>query len=1106
MPIVRRNLTVHFQKSVTVTSSGVTPQSVEATVIPLQDASNAETVATYVGGAQTATATLLQDDNVIVFALVPSNFPGLSNPINYRIMWRVGGVTGRTVAYDFAMPDVDISFDELASTNSIIGSDAYLQQADLGVAGRVAKLNDEGKVIDAFGEPVATLFDVASVQGALNTAVTNLEQQAQTSHTAIYQTIDYNINAVNTSLNSTLQQAILGWDNNIKDERDSRVAGISTLNSALTSLSNSYNNTTSNFSSSISSINSTLVTKADIGDSGYIPLSQIPPEAITNWIPLQSASERLNLSYPDEIQLGDIVLTPTGVYGLTGVDPSITSSWYLLNHVLSVNGQTGTIVLTPSDVGAMAEDASIPTDRVTGLLSALDTLATKVTTTSLQNQVTAINNDSTIVRLGAEGQISNVLLDDYVAYVNVLGQITKKDGTVISDPTDRGVLSVNGKTEAVVLTASDVGAFPVNTPIEQANINGLVAALSSKADLSAGKVLLSQVPTLPQSQITALTSDLALKASLVGGTVPLVQLPDLPQGQITGLSAIIAGNQLTASSNAINRITGLESRVISLETTGGGGGGSATAVTSSVYWGGLSDDDVVEDFGTVTLASPFGIYASGPDAGKYYYNKNGVPSGDAAFPHITPGGHLKLYKWNESGPDDVEYATVDQLGGLSETVRLLGIDVAKKALATDLLVQKNRIDGLSTGKADLENDPANPSIKVLAAAQIPFSVKSNPKVVTSSTTMRNLTLGQVHVGDTCIVTGATGTGTYTLLGSNVSAINNVDGWALHPVPATGTAAGTVVSISGPSQVKILPDVTGNISLTASDIGAATTSALSNYVTSSAYTTGLSGKTSPADVNSAIGSSQSVRGRVDYVVQQFTVNGQTYAVNGLTIINGAPSGNIEAVDKDANSNNLIYPQNNALVLLTNQQDSRYNGIWKVNSGGAWLRVTDYNTGNRVYPGTLVIVNNRVPGGIGDVAGASNYTIWQNSNTLPAIIDGAGVDGGTAWKNLGSIAPLRVTGENGISVSGTYPNITISSDAAGGFVRKYNVTTTPTQASFKVTHNLNTRYPQVAVIDDTSNAVVLVGWKVDASVNGRYDSITIEFSPLKYNNSYRISVQG
>lgn len=1102
MPILRRNLTVHFQKSVKVTSAGVTPQSVEVTVIPLQDASNAETVATYVGGPQTQTSTLLYEDNPVTFSLVPSNIAGLSNPINYRIMWRVGGVTGRTETYDFAMPDVDITFDQLHSTSAIINGEVYLQQIDLGT--RVAALNDSGNVVDSEGVPVATLADVAEVQDNLDVAVGVIEQARQTTQSSLLQTIGYEVGVLRNTLTDSIQQSVTGLNNLIKVERDSRTSALNTLSQNLSSLTSSVNSSTASFSSSISNINNTLLQKADLSD-GYVPISQIPPEAITNWIPLTSASLRFNLSYPDDIQRGDIVLSPTGLYGLIGTNPANESSWYLLNQILSVNGKHGNVVLTASDVGAIASDASIPISQIAGLSTSLSNLTPKTTSDSLQSQIVALREDPKIVRLNSSNQISHLLLNEFVAYVNVLGQVTKKDGTVIADPADRGVLTVNGKSGTVTLVASDVGALATNAVLPQSQITGLVSALAGKASLVSGTVPLSQLPTIPQSQIENLTTSLAGKASLSGGLVPLSQLPSIPQSQVSGLSAIISGNSLTSVSNAVNRLSSLEGRVSTLEINGapGGGGGGGTTITTSVFWNGLTSYDTL-DLTTVTLGSPFGIYSSGVNAGRWYYNKNGVPSGDAAFPIITPNGHLKLYKRNESNDVDPDYALESDLTTLSNTVASLGSSIGSKAEQADLNTQTARINSLTVSKADLDL-----TTNTLSAAQIPFLAKPNPKIVSSTAAMRAFTTSQVHAGDICIVSG---TGTYTLLGNNPSQINNVDGWSLHPVPASsgggGGGSGTVVSVSGPTGTKIYPDGTGNISLAASDIGAVSTSALAGYVTSAELTTALTPKTSIADVYNAIGTSQSVRNRVDFAVRSFSIGATTYCATGVpvTTVNGvtAPSGS-PIIDKDAYGN-AIYAPNNALVLLTNQSDSKQNGIWKVSTSGSWSRPTDaYASGTRVFPGTLVIVNNSSDvGGLG-TAGTTKYTIWQNIST--AIIDNA-TTGATTWKNLGSMAPISVTGTGGVSVTGQYPNLTVGADVAGGFVRKFNVTVTPTSTSYTVNHGLNTMYPQVTVIENISNSVVLVGWKVGpANVStGRYDTVILEFSATSYNNSYRISVHG
>lgn len=1101
MSILRRNLTVHFQKSVKVTSTEVITQSVDVSVIPLSDASNADLVATYVGGIQSATVELLNEDNIAVFSLVPSVFPGLTNPINYRIMWRVGGVTGRTETYDFAMPDADVSFDELQSIGNIIDGQAYLQQSDLGVAGRVARLNEAGQVVNSAGTPVAMPVDIAGVQNQLNAAVLNLQQEAQSQRLFLLQSLEYELGQTNESLSNSLQQAISGFNISIASEQSTRFTAISQLNSTVNSLTTALNSSSANFTSSITAINSTLETKADIDEDGKIPLSQIPAAAITNWIPLNSASARFNLNYPADIQLGDIVLTPTGLYGLTGTNPSQASSWYLLNQIQSVNSKVGNVVLNAADVGAIAVDAAIPQTQIAGLSTTIAGLTPTSVATSLQSQITAITNDPKIVRLNNSNQINSTLLDSNVAYVNVINQIVKKDGTVLSDPASRGVISVNGKGDVVTLTAADVNALAANATIPQSQINGLVAGLAAKADLVSGLILDAQIPSIGQSKVTGLTSALAAKASLVDGNIPVAQLPTaIPQSRIDGLAAIISGNSLTSGSNVVNRVTGLESRVQSLEVNGGGGGGETVSVTTSVSWGGLSNDDVVENFGSVVLASPFGIYSSGPNVGKSYYNKNGVPSGDAAYPYVTANGRLRLHKWNESGPPEPEYALLSQLTALGQSLTTLETSLSGKANTSALNALSDTVTGLNTSKASLDL-----ATNTLLLSQLPFVAKPNPKIRATTAQMTALTTSEVHIGDVCIVSGV---GTYTLMGNNPSSINNIDGWALHATPAGSGATGTVKSISGPSLTKIFPDSTGNISLQPSDIGAATTGALSNYVPYTIYNPAIENKLDRTQVNDAIATSAVVRGRVDYAVRSFQIGNDTFCATGVPIVNGAPT-STPVIDYSTNNNGVrqvINAPNNALVLLTNQSDSRYNGIWRVRDSAAWERVDA--PGTRINANTLVLVNNTSSiGGLG-TTGSTNYSVWQN--TTSSVVGDPPGSPTTQWRNLGSIAPVSITGSNGITVTGTYPNLTIGSNATGGFVRKYELAATPTSANFTIIHNLDTLFPQVSVVDQNTNSAVLVGWKLgnagSSTSTELQNRVTLEFSSTTWNNSYRISVHG
>jgi hypothetical protein len=670
---------------VTLTSTDVVTQSVEVAVIPLQDASNAAAIATFVGGVQTLTIPLANEDNLAVFSLVPSNAPGLTNEINYRIMWRIGGVTGRTETYDFAMPDADISFDEIQSIGNVITGQAYLQQTDLGVAGRVAKLNDQGQVVDAFGLPVASGTDLTTVQARITTEITNRLIQDQQRQAAIQAEFQNQIGYVSSSAAASLNSAVTGLNSAISSEASARSSANTTLTTNLATLQSTVTNNAQSTASSISTINTTLNNKADLDSGGKVPIGQIPAAAITSWITLTNAADRLNLAYPSQVQLGDVVLTPTGVYGLTGIDPSSASSWYLLNQVLSVNGYTGSIVLNPNDVGVttgssgsrvIASGITIPQAQVTSLVSDLALKAPLTTTASLQSQIDTIKNDTGYVKLSS-GVINSSLLDSNVALINNLNQVVKKDGTVIGSGSGGSVFSVNGQTGVVTITTSTLGAV---------STGALTTALASKADLVSSKVPVAQIPTgIPQDNIANLSTDLATKATLVNGKIP--------QATVEGLSVIISNNALTSTSN-------LAGRVYVLESSGGSGGGSSsgTASTKSVFWGGtgVADTVSVTDFSTVNLFSPFGITSGGVR----YYRGGGVPASDVAFPVITTGGHLQLNKWNESNAPDPVYALASDLTTLSGSVTTLATTVSGKASSTDLTALSSTVTGLSNNKAD----------------------------------------------------------------------------------------------------------------------------------------------------------------------------------------------------------------------------------------------------------------------------------------------------------------------------------------------------------------------------------------------------------------------
>jgi hypothetical protein len=702
--VITRALTFNFSPSINA-STGL-PDILDISVIPLSSASSNGAGATFAGGVRSNQIELSQPINSWTVNLIPSNLAGLTDPINYRVLYRTG-VLGPATTLDFSMLDQDIDFETLISdTANIISGEVYLQQSDLGVPGRVARLDSSGNVLDSEGTICATEADITAVDNLI-TAETNARSVAVNSLNTTLQT------AISTQVASTLNTAEAYTTTQVGDTNSALAAERGVRQAADTDLQNQINTNAASIitnSTAISTLNTDLATKADLV-GGTLSVTQIPTELLTSAIPVANQAAMLALS-PTVAHKGDLAVRPDGVFLLNTDDPSQLVNWIALSVVSSVNGKRGAVVLAASDVGAVPVGGAIAQSQVTGLATALSAKANQTDLVTANAAITAIQNDTTLVHTTA-GVIPSTLLDSNMVYLNSSGQLVHKDGTII--PLGSGgtgaVFSVNGQTGLVVLTASSVGAIATGASITQAQVTGLSTALANKADLSSGALNLSQVPTnIPQASISGLVAALAAKADLTGGFIPLSQVPTLPQAQITGLSTLISGNQLTGSTNAINRIAALESEIVS-----GGGGGGGGIGPQAEFWTSANTTTAVtaSDFSTVVnLHSPWGIDSDGTitgTVGTWYYLYTGVRSTDAAYPYISPNGHLNLRKWNEAGAADPMYALASDLAALTTTVgtkaaasdlATTNTTVATKANQSDLTALSTTVDA-KANEADL---------------------------------------------------------------------------------------------------------------------------------------------------------------------------------------------------------------------------------------------------------------------------------------------------------------------------------------------------------------------------------------------------------------------
>lgn len=664
--ILKRTLSFHFPRSVTATKQ--LPQTLEVIIVPLSDPS-APDQGTYVGGLQKQSVLLDDDDNVISFQLVPTASPDLVAPVTYRAAWREGGVLGRTVTHDFAMPDRDVRFDELSELGQIVGGETYLQQSDLGVPGRVAKLNDDGVPVDINGHPAAGAMALDSLANMLDDEVTARMAGDATSLSQANTFTSAQVNDLEGRITTNLDDAVGTLQTAINNEVTARQNNIASEINARTSADSSLSSRIDTLASSLTSAINTLPDKASLV-GGKVPLSQIPSDAISSAVTASNQAAMLALT-TDQVQPGDIAVRPDGAFFLNGTDPSVLSNWVSLTKVSSVNGYQGTISLTPADIGAIATGTSLPITQITGLATALADKVSITQLNALSATVSSIQGDDTVVRK-INGVIPSNLLDTQVAFVNNLNQVTLKDGTVIASGTG-DVYSINGMSGAVTLTAEDIGAIALDAQLPISEITGLQSALDGKVDASDSRMTNSRVPTT-HADSHAADGDDAITISV---------------SQVTGLSTTLSGLATSTTTTALgNRVSSLETQIVEIVGTGGG-----SPVSKDVWWDSamaltnISTPSGMQTAG-VRVKSPFGQ----AEDGSYYYAPEGANEDEVVWPYITPNGHLQFRRWDESGDPDPIYATQAALDSTDTAVALKATKIDLDALALTVSTKADQLD------------------------------------------------------------------------------------------------------------------------------------------------------------------------------------------------------------------------------------------------------------------------------------------------------------------------------------------------------------------------------------------------------------------------------
>lgn len=469
---MKRTLTIHFHRAV-----GDSRQEIlEVVVTPLASANHPENDQTILGLKQVRKVLLHDPVTTVEFQLTPTYEIGLDRPIFYRIAWRRGSF-GRIESHEFAMPNRDVDYDDLFDLGQIITGENYLLREDMGVPGGVARLNSEGQVVDANGNIILS-GDTADLSIRLDNEIMQRKSADTSLRSELINEFSTGLQELNTARANALADEVTKLQNLITAEAETRSTQDEAIRGSVSGVQTSVTVTANALRKEFAEADAVLgAQKADL-INGKIPARQIPDIALGTVVVVESQEEMLQLTSA-QVQPGDLAVRPDGTFMLYEPTPNDPASWRRITSeaaVSSVNGETGSVQLSYSDVGARSATARIPMADIIGLDSEFENKADDSALRSLSSTVQSEKGRLTTLT----GRVDNMSGAWQQAVSDAEGFANAASGS--AEEAELTAQNIQNVEQAVLVTKNDINLIKEQVDTTADEVNNDAAQVRIDAD------------------------------------------------------------------------------------------------------------------------------------------------------------------------------------------------------------------------------------------------------------------------------------------------------------------------------------------------------------------------------------------------------------------------------------------------------------------------------------------------------------------------------------------------------------------------------------------------------------------------------------------------